>query len=159
MGFGEDPPFGGEKSAPFDFVLCSGVVSFSLDFERWLDGLVATLKPGADLVVGDINPTSMGFLRRRKRKPLLPVREMNARTREEIRSGLEARGLKHVRSGAYQLTRPIPEAMYVNETKLGGVLTRPLLWLNQLATFVDRSFGSPLQDKFDSWVMHLRAPE
>ncbi len=163
VGFGEAPPFGGVHEGAtderFDYVVSSGVVSFSPDVEAWMDGLVATLAPGADLVVGDIHPGSKGFLRRRSRKPLLPVREMNARTREAIRGGLEARGLKHVRSGAYQITRPIPEAMHVNETKLKGLLTYPLLWLNKLMTAVDGSFGSPLQDRFDSWVMHLTAPE
>lgn len=157
-GFGEDPPFGGAKSDSYDFVISSGVVSFSPDVETWLDGLVATIVPGGDLVIGDIHPNSKGFRRRRHRKPLLPVREMNARTREEIRTGLEARGLEHVRNGAYQLTRPIPEAMHVNATKLRGVLTYPLLWVNRLATWLDGSFGSPLQDRFDSWVMHFRVP-
>ena len=163
VGFGEAPPFGGVHEGAtderFDYVISSGVVSFSPDVETWMDGLVATLKPGADLVVGDIHPHSKGFLRRRTRKPLLPVREMNARTREAIRSGLEERGLKHVRSGAYQLTRPIPEAMHVNETKLKGLLTYPLLWINKLVTRLDGSFGSPMQDRFDSWVMHLTAPD
>ncbi len=163
VGFGEAPPFGGVHEGAtderFDYVISSGVVSFSPDVETWMDGLVATLKPGADLVVGDIHPLSKGFLRRRSRKPLLPVREMNARTREAIRAGLEARGLKHIRSGAYQLTRPIPEAMHVNETKLKGILTYPLLWANKLITALDGSFGSPMQDRFDSWVMHLTAPE
>lgn len=158
-GFGEAPPFPAEGEDPYDLVISSGVVSFSPDVPRWLDGLVATMAPGADLIIGDINPHSRGFERRRRRKPLLPVREMNARPREEIRRELEARGLVHLRSGAYQLTRPIPEAMHVNETRLGGVLTHPLLAANRIATFVDASFGSPMQDHFDSWVMHLRRPE
>lgn len=158
-GFGESPPFPAEGQDPFDLVISSGVVSFSPDVDSWLDGLVSTLAPGADLVIGDINPHSRGFERRRARKPLLPIREMNARAREEIRRGLEARGLVHLRSGAYQLTRPIPEAMHVNETRLGGALTQPLLLANRVATFVDSSFGSPMQDQFDSWVMHLRRPE
>ncbi len=158
-GFGEAPPFPAEGEDPYDLVISSGVVSFSPDIDRWLDGLVATLAPSADLVIGDINPHSRGFERRRRRKPLLPVRELNARPREEIRRGLEARGLVHMRSGAYQLTRPVPEAMHVNETRLAGVLTHPLLVANRVAAFVDSSFGSPLQDHFDSWVMHLRRPE
>lgn len=162
VGFGEAPPFGGVHEGAtderFDYVVSSGVVSFSPDVETWMDGLVATLKPGADLVVGDIHPSSKGFMRRRMRKPLLPVREMNARSRESIRAGLEARGLKHVRSGAYQLTRPIPELMHLNETKLKGLITYPLLWMNKVATALDGSFGSPLQDRFDSWVMHFTAP-
>ena len=158
-GFGEAPPFPAGDEERYDLVISSGVVSFSPDVERWMDGLVETLAPGADLIIGDINPHSRGFLRRRRRKPLLPVREMNARSREEIREGLEARGLVHTRSGAYQLTRPVPEAMHVNETRLAGTLTRPLLAANRVATMVDGSFGSPLQDHFDSWVMHLSAPE
>ncbi|MDG1983545.1 MAG: class I SAM-dependent methyltransferase [Planctomycetota bacterium] len=157
-GFGEDPPFPAEGEDPFDLVISSGVVSFSPDVSRWLDGLASTLAPGADLIIGDINPHSRGFERRRRRKPLLPVREMNARPREEIRRELEARGLVHLRSGAYQLSRPVPEAMHVNETRLGGVLTQPLLLANRAATFIDASFGSPMQDHFDSWVMHLRRP-
>lgn len=158
-GFGEDPPFGADKSEPFDVVFSSGVASFSPDIQTWLDGLVATLRPGADLIIGDIHPSSKGFERRRRRKPLLPVREMNAFSREEIRKGLEVRGLVHVKNGAYQLTRPIPEAMHVNETKLKGLLTYPLLWANRVATWLDGSFGSPMQDRFDSWVMHLGKPE
>jgi len=158
-GFGEAPPFPAEGEEPYDLVISSGVVSFSPDVPGWLDGLIATLAPGADLIIGDINPHSRGFERRRRRKPILPVREMNARPREEIRRELEARGLVHLRSGAYQLTRPVPEAMHVNETRLGGVLTHPLLAANRIATFVDASFGSPMQDHFDSWVMHLRRPD
>lgn len=158
-GFGEDPPFGGEQEEPFPLVISSGVVSFSPDVERWLDGLSATVAPGGTLVVGDIHPGSSGFRRRRRRKPLLPVREMNARSRESIRAGLERRGFVHIRSGAYQLTRPVPEAMHVNERFLKGILTRPLLWANRLATWLDGAFGSPLQDRFDSWVMHLERRE
>lgn len=161
-GFGEAPPFGQraqEEDHSYDLVISSGVVSFSPDVETWLDGLVATVAASGDLVIGDIHPTSKGFMRRRRRKPLLPVREMNARAREEIRAGLEARGMVHVRSGAYQLTRPLPEAMHVNETRLFGILTYPLLWMNKVATFLDGSFGSPAQDRFDSWVMHFEAPD
>lgn len=158
-GFGEEPPFGTEHGEPFPLVISSGVVSFSPDVEQWLDGLTSTVEPGGTLVIGDIHPGSSGFRRRRRRKPLLPVREMNARSRESIRAGLEKRGFVHIRSGAYQLTRPVPEAMHVNETRLGGILTYPLLWANRLATWLDGAFGSPLQDRFDSWVMHLERRE
>ena len=160
-GFGEAPPFGrGAESPtePYDLVLSSGVASFSPDIETWLDGLAATVEAGGDLIVGDIHPSSKGFQRRRRRKPLLPVREMNAFSREEIRQGLERRGFVHVRSGAYQLTRPVPEAMHVSETMLKGLLTYPLLWANRIASRLDSSFGSPLQDRFDSWVMLLSKP-
>ena len=161
-GFGEAPPFGRgapAPSEPYDLVLSSGVASFSPDIESWLDGLAATVAAGGDLIVGDIHPSSKGFQRRRRRKPLLPVREMNAFSREEIRQGLERRGFVHVRSGAYQLTRPVPEAMHVNETMLKGLLTYPLLWANRIASRLDSSFGSPLQDRFDSWVMLLSKPQ
>jgi SAM-dependent methyltransferase len=154
-GFGEDPPYPGDGEAPFDLTISSGVVSFAPDLERWLDGLARTVRPGGDLVIGDIHPSSRGFRRRRAAKPLLPVRELNAHTREAVRAALERRGFRHVRSGAYQLTWPVPELMHLNERSLGGLLTYPLLWLNRAASGVDRAFGSPLQDQFDSWVMHL----
>ena len=55
-GFGEDPPFGGEHGPAFPLVISSGVVSFSPDVERWLDGLASTVEPGGTLIVGDIHP-------------------------------------------------------------------------------------------------------
>ena len=157
-GFGEDPPFPAEGEEPFDHVISSGVISFSPDPERWLDGLAATVRPGGTLVVGDINGASRGFGTRRASKPLLPVRELGARTRDEVRVGLEQRGFTFQRWAGYQLTRPVPQLMHLNETRLGGVLTYPLLWANQLSAAVDRGLGSPLQGWFDSWVMELHRP-
>lgn len=157
-GFGEDPPFPAEGEEPFDHVISSGVISFSPDPERWLDGLAATVRPGGTLVVGDINGASRGFGTRRASKPLLPVRELGARTRDEVRVGLEQRGFTFRRWAGYQLTRPVPQLMHLNETRLGGVLTYPLLWANQLSAAVDRGLGSPLQSWFDSWVMELHRP-
>lgn len=155
-GFGEDPPFPAEGEEPFDLVLSSGVISFSPDPERWLDGLASTVAPGGTLVVGDIHRESRGFRARRRTKPLLPVREMNARTRDEVRAGLERRGLAFEGWAGYQLTRPVPQLMHLNETRLRGVLTYPLLWKNQLAAAVDRVLGSPLQPWFDSWAIRMR---
>lgn len=154
-GFGESPPFPAHGEAPFDLTISSGVVSFAPELDPWLDGLARTVRPGGDLVIGDIHAGARGFRRRRRAKPLLPVRELNAHTRATIRAGLERRGFRHVRSGAYQLSWPIPELMHLNEQRLGGALTYPLLWLNQASTRLDRALGSPLQDQFDSWVMHL----
>ena len=154
-GFGEDPPFPAEGEAPFDWVLSSGVVSFSPDIERWMDGVTAAVAPGGTLTIGDIHRNSRGFRRRRTSKPLLPVRELNARTREEVIPLLEARGFHYHASSSYQLTRPVPEAMHVSETKLGGLLNPPLLWANRLASFMDTKLGSPTPDQFDSWVAHL----
>lgn len=155
-GFGEDPPF--QQDEPFDLVLSSGVISFSPDPERWFAGLLACLAPGGRLVIGDIHRDSRGMRRRRQVKPLLPVRELNAWTRDEVRRELERRGLVHRASEGYQLTRPIPEAMHVNEAKLGGLLTAPLLLANRLASAVDRTLGSPLQGQFDSWMMRFDRP-
>lgn len=157
-GFGEDPPFPADGEEPYDLVISSGVISFSPDPERWLDGLARSVKPGGTLVIGDINGGSQGFATRRRNKPLLPVRELNAKTREEVRAGLEKRGFKFEKWCGYQLTRPIPQLMHLNETKMGGVLTYPLLWANQLSACVDSAFGSPFQARFDSWVMRFSRP-
>ncbi len=155
-GFGEDPPFADHE--PFDLVLSSGVLSFSPDPERWFEGLASCVAPGGELVIGDIHRESRGMRRRRRAKPLLPVRELNAWTRDEARRELERRGFVHRAGAGYQLTRPIPEAMYVNEAKLGGVLTTPLLLANRVASALDRGLGSPLQGQFDSWVMRFERP-
>ncbi|MDP6540382.1 MAG: methyltransferase domain-containing protein [Planctomycetota bacterium] len=155
-GFGERPPFPAEGEAPFDLVLSSGVISFSPDPDAWLDGLSSTVAPGGVLVIGDLHRESRGFRRRRARRPLLPVRELNALTRDEVRAGLAERGFHHEACAAYQLTRPVPELMHLNEQRLAGALARPLLWANQAATAVDASLGSPGQAHFDSWVMRLR---
>ena len=37
-----------------------------------------------------------------------------------------------------------------------GVLTHPLLWGNRAFSWADHAFGSPLQDQFDSWILHLQ---
>lgn len=157
-GFGEDPPFPGPGEEAYDLVLSSGVVSFAPDPERWLEGLEHSLKPAATLVIGDIHRDSRGMRGRRARKALLPVRELNALARRSMRAMLEQRGFVHEESAAYQLTFPIPQAMFVNETRLKGLLTWPLLWTNQAMTAVDRALGSPASNQFDSWVMRFRAP-
>ena len=84
-GFGEEPPF----EQTFDYVVSSGVASFAPDLEAWLDGLARTVRPGGELVVGDLNPSSKGMRRRRHERPLLPSREMNG---QEARRG--ARGAR-----------------------------------------------------------------
>lgn len=155
VGFGDDPPFPAPGEDPFDLVISSGVISFAPDAERLLDGLASCVRPGGTLLVGDIQRESRGFRGRRRTHPLLPVRELNAKTHDEVRSALESRGFVHRRSGAYQLTRPVPQLMHLNETRLGGALTHPLLWTNQLAAAVDRLLGSPFPGGFDSWVMWL----
>jgi SAM-dependent methyltransferase len=151
-GFGEDPPFPAKGEEPFDLVLSSGVVSFAPDVEGWIDGLLRCAKPGGRVVVGDINRTSRGMARRRATKPLLPAREVNALTAEELSRALEARGCVCEPAVGYQLTRPVPQAMHWSDTRTNGLFTPPLLALNKL-----RAGGSRL-DSYDSWVMRVRAP-
>ncbi|MDF1837821.1 MAG: class I SAM-dependent methyltransferase [Planctomycetota bacterium] len=158
VGFGDEPPFPRAGEEPYDWVISSGVISFAPDSEAWLDGLCRTLAPGGTLVIGDIQLESKGFRKRRKSHPLLPVRELNAKSASWVRKALEARGFQFLRGSAYQLTYPVPQVMHVNETKLGGVLSRPLLWLNQLGAGLSSWSGGKGQGCFDSWVMHLRAP-
>lgn len=156
VGFGDAPPFPADGEEPFDVVISSGVISFAPDPDAWLEGLVATVRPGGLLVIGDIQLRSRGMQRRRGRKPLLPARELNALDDEDVRRRLEARGFEHLSRAGYQLTRPFPEAMHVNETRLHGLLTRPLLWSNQLAAAGSRRLDTPDRAGFDSWVMSLR---
>lgn len=158
VGFGDEPPFPGPGEEPYDWVISSGVISFAPDSEAWLDGLCRTLASGGTLVIGDIQLESMGFRKRRRTHPLLPVRELNAKSAAWVRKALEARGFEFLRGSAYQLSYPIPQIMHVNETKMGGIASRPLLWLNQAAAGMSRLSGGMGKGLFDSWVMHLRAP-
>ncbi|MFT7680279.1 MAG: SAM-dependent methyltransferase [Planctomycetota bacterium] len=157
-GFGESPPFPAQGEAPFELVISSGVVSFSPDVETWLDGLERTLAPGATLVVGDIHRNAAGFRRRRTRRAILPVRELAAHNPDEIRAGLEQRGLRHLETSYYQLTWPIPQLMHLNETRLKGLLTWPLLLMNRLMAGTSRHLHLPPGSWFDSWVMRFVKP-
>lgn len=154
-GFGEEPPFPREREAPYDLVLSSGVISFAPDSERWIDGLVRTVAPKGTLVIGDIHRDSRGMRERRATRPLLPVREMNAKTREEVRAMLEARGFAFEAWCGYQLTGAVPRLMHLDATKLGGVMSGMLLWWNRRATARDIARGGADPDAFDSWVMRL----
>ena len=88
--------------------------------ERWLDGLASTLDRRGTLVIADIHRESRGMRRRRAEKPLLPVREMNARTRDEVRAMLERRGFAFERGCGYQLTWPVPQLMHLLPTRAGA---------------------------------------
>jgi len=156
VGFGHAPPFPRAGSEPFDLVLSSGVVSFAPDFDEWMEGLVKTVAPGGTLIFGDINPASSGMQRRRRQRALLPVRELNGCPRERARQWLEARGFRHELSAGYQLTWPIPQAMYVSETKLKGLLSPLFLLANRMAAGVDSKLGARGLAAFDSWVMRFR---
>lgn len=158
VGFGEAPPFPGPGEPPYDLVLSSGVVSFSPDFERFMQGLSRAVRPGGTLVIGDIFPGSRGMAARRRERALLPVRELNGVDSPAVRSWLEARGFVHQATAGYQLTFPWPQLMHFNETRGRGLLSRPLVWGNALAARLDQSMGHGLKRHFDSWVMRLRAP-
>jgi SAM-dependent methyltransferase len=160
-GFGERPPFGAAAesgAARFDLTLSSGVISFADHVGTWLDGLVSTLAPGATLVIGDIHRESKGMRRRRAQKPLLPVREMNALVREEVREELERRGLVFEAWCGYQLSDPMPQLLHFSQMRLGGAFEGALLRWNERASRRDLAGGSRRQDEFDSWVMRMRAP-
>ena len=148
-GFGDAPPFPGDGEPPFDLVISSGVVSFAPDAGRFLDGLAKTVGPQGKLIVGDLHRESKGMRRRRATKPLLPVRELNARTRDEVRKDLEARGFALEAEAGYQLTRPIPELMHWSETRLRGRLHPLLLAWNRSRA------GAGTPDAFDSWVLRF----
>jgi SAM-dependent methyltransferase len=158
VGFGERPPFPAEGEQPFDHVISSGVVSFSPDFEAWMRGLVSTCAPGGTLIVGDVNPSSRGIRARRAKRPLMVVRELNGRRADEVRAWLETRGFRHRKTAAYQFTWPMPQLMYLNETRLGGLLSYPLVWLNAALTSLDGALSNRLIDQFDSWVMWFDVP-
>ncbi|MFN0008167.1 MAG: class I SAM-dependent methyltransferase [Planctomycetota bacterium] len=153
-GFGEDPPFPG----PFDLVISSGVWSFAPDAERWIDGLARTVAPGGTLVFGDIHRDSKGMRRRRAEKPLLPAREMNARTRDEARTALERRGFRFEAWAGYQLTSPVPEIRHFSEKRLGGLLNPALLAWNRASAARDLRGGARNPDRFDSWVVRFVRP-
>ncbi|MCZ6598686.1 MAG: class I SAM-dependent methyltransferase [Planctomycetota bacterium] len=157
VGFGEAPPFPAPGEERFDLVTSSGVLSFSPDLDAWIAGLTSTVKPGGVLVVGDLNPESRGMRRRRATKPLLPVRELNAQGSSEVRARLESAGFRHEKTAGYQLTRPIPQAIHLSDTRLKGLLSPPLLLLNRSLSALDAALGDPLSAQFDSWVMSFRA--
>jgi SAM-dependent methyltransferase len=152
IGFGEAPPFPAPSEDPFPLVISSGVISFAPEPERWLDGLARTVARGGKLVIGDIHRESRGMKRRRANKALLPAREMNARTRGEVRASLEKRGFVFEAEAGYQLTYPVPELAWWSETKLGGALNPALLWWNRTRA----GGGAESADRFDSWVLRMR---
>lgn len=152
VGFVERPPF--EESFPL--VLNSGVLSFAPDADRFLDGLTGTVAPGGRLVIGDLHPGSRGFERRRRRRPVLPAREMNALAAEDVARRLERRGLRVVGRRSYQTTSPFPEILHRTSSRAVG---RAVLWVNRLSAFTAARFGVPGARWFDSWLLLAVRPK
>lgn len=146
VGFVENPPFQEE----FDLVYNSGVISFSPDPKPYLDGLDRVIRRGGRLVIGDLNPASSGFARRRREKPVLPNRELNGVRRERLEAWLVERGYRVDFRAFYQLTWPIPEFAHRANNHL---VSASLLGLNRAATAIDRALGSPFESLFDSWIV------
>jgi SAM-dependent methyltransferase len=155
VGFGEEPPFPAAGESPFELVVCSGVISFSPDKERFLDGLVRTLAPGGTLVIGDLQRASRGMRRRREARVLLPIRELNALTHRDLVPALVRRGLVFEAARGYQLSWPMPQLIHWNETRLAGLLDRPLVALNRSAGAL---LGGIAPRSFDSWVLRFSRP-
>jgi len=152
VGFVEQAPF----EQPFDVVLNSGVISFAPDPTEYLGGLDRLVAPGGLLVIGDMNPLSRGFLRRRRGRPLLPTRELNALPRERVVESLAARGYRVEARRYYQLTRPVPQLMALSERSAGGLGCGALLQLNRAASLLDAALGSRASGSFDSWIIRAR---
>ncbi len=151
-GFVEGAPF----REPFDVVLNSGVISFAPDPEVYLSRLDALVAPGGLAVIGDINPLSRGFARRRRTHALLPVRELNGLPRARVQGLLVARGYRIEARRHYQLTFPVPELMALAEHKGAGWACALALGCNRLATTLDAALGSPAAGSFDSWILRAR---
>ncbi len=153
VGFVEEVPF--EHS--FELVLNSGVISFAPDADVYLGTLDQLVEPGGLLVIGDLNPCSGGFARRRKR-PILPARELNGLRRDVVEQHLIDRGYTIDGRWYYQLTFPIPELMALSAQRLSGFGTPLALAFNKLATATDHALGSPFKGRFDSWILRARKP-
>ena len=146
VGFVEEPPFDGD----FELVLNSGVISFAPDPEHFLDGIDRLVKKGGRLVIGDLNPKSRGFARRRRGRLIIPVRELNGVTREEMIERLKKRGYDVDFVRYYQLTWPIPELGHHSRSHL---VCWVLLQWNRGLSALDAMFGSRAAWAFDSWIV------
>ena len=152
VGFVEEVPFDDR----FELVLNSGVISFAPDPQVYMDRLDRLVAPGGLLVIGDLNPVSAGFRRRRRRMPLLPVRELSGLTREQAEALLLARDYTIEARRYYQVTFPVPELTALAEKKGHGWACPAFLALNRAATGLDALLGSPFAGRFDSWILRAR---
>ncbi len=154
VGFVEAAPF----EQPFDLVLNSGVISFAPDAAAFIEGIDRLVARGGRLVIGDLNPASRGFRRRRERLPLLPVRELGGLRRRQVEQLLVARGYRIAARRYYQLSWPVPQLMALSERRAGGFGCGLLLALNRLASALDALIGARCERGFDSWILVARKP-
>ena len=152
VGFVEQTPF----DRPFEVVLNSGVISFAPDPGLYLAALDRLVEPGGLLVIGDMNPQSRGFRRRRRGRPLLPTRELAGLTRAEVERRLAALGYRVEARRYYQLTWPVPQLMALSERRAGGLGCGALLLLNRAGSALDAALGSRAAGSFDSWILRAR---
>ncbi|HKE01058.1 MAG TPA: class I SAM-dependent methyltransferase, partial [Planctomycetota bacterium] len=150
VGFVEQPPF----AERFPLVLNSGVISFAPEADRFLAALDALVAPGGRLVIGDANPLSKGMARRRAERPVLPIRELNASTRDDVELRLTKLGYRIAARRYYQLTYPVPELMHVSARRFGGLGCGWLLRRNQRAASHDSNEAAG----FDSWLLRAERP-
>jgi 2-polyprenyl-3-methyl-5-hydroxy-6-metoxy-1,4-benzoquinol methylase len=149
-GFVEKAPW----TEPFPLVLNSGVLSFVPDADVYLTALDALVARGGRLVIGDLNPLSRGMQRRRAEVPVLPIRELNALTRDDVQARLEKRGYRITARRYYQLTSPVPEWMHFCAKKLGGLGCGWFLNRNARAAAHDSDDAAG----FDSWLVRAEKP-
>lgn len=149
VGFMERPPF----DEPFDLVLNSGVISFAPDPDDYIEGLDPLVKAGGRLVIGDLNPESRGFARRRAERPLLPSRELSGVTRDEMVRRLESRGYSVEFVRYYQNTWPFPELLHRTRSRFVGWA---ILQWNRLSSAIDAMTGARGKRGFDSWIVGAR---
>lgn len=144
-GFVEKSPW----NEPFSLVLNSGVISFAPNADAYLDALDAMVAKGGRLIIGDVNPRSRGMQERRRSEAIIPIREMNGLSRDEIQQKLEKRGYKITAHRYYQLTAPWDKYMHFCARKLGGLGCGYILNKNAKAASVDSNDSA----SFDSWLL------
>lgn len=149
VGFMEQAPF----DTTFDLVLNSGVISFAPDSDEYLRGLDRLVSPGGRLVIGDLNPHSAGFKRRRSQRLVLPSREMSGLPRGVMVEKLAALGYEVEWVRYYQNTSPFPELMHRSRS---NIVCWFLLQISRASSALDALLGSRAESMFDSWIVGAR---
>ena len=91
-----EPP--AELPAPFDFILCAGVLEFAEDVQKFLGSLRRLMKDGGEIVlVAPLAGTFGHFYRKHLTKLGIPARVY---TRKSLKADMEAVGLELIESHA-----------------------------------------------------------